>query len=277
METTLMTGPISPTRLVKAALASQFAFAALSLGAGHAADQPNTQQASAPVLPSLPNAGWYVRFGALGVLNQSSSNLYSQAAATVFVPGIGAVPFAGVGPQVQLDGRGASYSNIYSVAFAGGYFFTPNWSVEVASGIPMWSSVTINGNAPPGPPSGTVLAKVLPVATPITGVYHFTQFGGFQPYLGAGIAPTFSLAVRDGYNTGASYQPALGFVVQGGFDFMLNQHWGVFFDAKQGFAQTTGNTTGVNLGQPPGIIPLVSSIKTNARPVLFSAGFTYRF
>ena len=273
-----MTGPSSPRSLVKAALASQCAFAALSLGAGHAADQSNTQQASAPVLPSLPNSGWYVRFGALGVLNQSSSNLYSQAAAaTDFVPGIGAVPFAGVGPQLQLDGRGASHSNIYSVAFAGGYFFTPNWSVEVASGIPMWSSVTINGSSPPGPPSGTVLAKVLPVATPITGVYHFTQFGGFQPYLGAGIAPTFSLAVRDGYITGASYQPALGVVVQGGFDFMLNQHWGVFFDAKQGFAQPTGNATGVNLGQPPGIIPLVSSIKTNARPVLFSTGLTYRF
>jgi outer membrane protein len=274
---TLMTGPICPTRLVKAALASHCAFAALSSGAGHAADQSNTQQASAPVLPSLSNAGWYVRFGALGVLNQSSSNLYSQSVATVFAPGIGAVPFAGVGPQLQLDGRGASYSNTYSVAFTGGYFFAPNWSVEVASGIPMWSSVTINGSSPPGPPSGTVLAKVLPVATPITGLYHFTQFGGFQPYLGAGIAPTFALAVRDGYNTGASYQPALGFVVQGGFDFMLNQHWGVFFDAKQGFAQPTGSATGVNLGQPPGIIPLVSSIKTKARPVLFSTGLTYRF
>src|SRR5262249_29296980 len=189
--------------------ASECALAALCLGPGRAADQLNTQQPSVPVLPSLPNAGWYLRFGALGVLDQSSSNLYSQPVATVFVPGIGAVPFAGVGPQLQLNGRGASYSNIYSMAFAGGYFFTPNCSREVASGIPMWSSVTINGNSPPGPPSGTVLAKVLPVATPITGVYHFTQFGGFQPYLGAGIAPTFSLAVRDGYNTGASYQPAL--------------------------------------------------------------------
>ena len=189
-------------------MASQCAFAALSLGAGHAADQSNTQQTSAPVLPSLPNAGWYVRFGALGVVNQSSSNLYSQPVATAFVRGIGAVPFAGVGPQLQLNGCGASYSNIYSVAFTGGYFFTPNWSIEVASGIPMWSSVTINGSSPSEAPSGTVLAKVLPVATPITGVYRFTQFREFQPYLGVGIAPTFSLAVRDGYNTRASYQPA---------------------------------------------------------------------
>ena len=116
------------------------------------------------------------------------------------------------------------FPNIYSVAFAGGYFFTPNW-----------------------------------------------------PYLGAGIAPTFSLAVRDGYYTGPSYQPAFGFIVQGGFDFMLNQHWGVFFDAKQGFAQPTVNSTGSIWVSPWGLFPLVSSIKTNARPVLFSTGLTYRF
>jgi outer membrane protein len=272
-----MTSPKSRTRLVKAALASQCAVLALSFGSAHAADQSNAPSASGPVLPELPATGWYVRFGALGVLNRSSSNLYAQPLATVSLPGIGAVPFAGVGPQLQLQGRGASYSNIYSVAFAGGYYFTPNWSVEVATGIPMWSTVTINGNSPLGPPSGTVLGKVAQIAAPITGVYHFTQFGGFQPYVGAGLAPTFALAVRDGYNTGGSYQPALGFIVQGGFDFMFNQHWGVFFDAKQGFAQTTGTATGANLDTPLGIIPLVSTTKTHARPISFSTGLTYRF
>ena len=110
----------------------------------------------------------------------------------------------------------------------------------------MWATVTVNGSSPTGPPSGTVLSKLLPASVPITGVYHFTQFGRFQPYLGAGIAPTFALAVRDGFSTGSTYQPALGVVVQGGFDYMLNKHWGVFVDAKQGFVGTTGNSTGVN-------------------------------
>ena len=88
----------------------------------------------------------------------------------------------------------------------------------------------------------------MPAGIPITGVYHFTQFGGFQPYLGAGLVPTFALAVRDGYATGGSYQPALGVVVQGGFDYMFNQHWGVFFDAKQSVASANGNASGINDG-----------------------------
>ena len=104
----------------------------------------------------------------------------------------------------------------------------------------MWATVTVNGSSPTGPPSGTVLSKLLPTSVPITGVYHFTQFGRFQPYLGAGIAPTFALAVRDGFDTGSTYQPALGVVVQGGFDYMLNKHWGVFVDAKQGFVWDDG-------------------------------------
>jgi len=187
------------------------------------------------------------------------------------------IPLAGYGPQLQIPGRGASYTNIYTAAFLGGYFFTPNWSVEVETGFPAWSTLKVNGYSPAGPPSGTVLGKVMPAGIPITGLYHFTQFGGFQPYLGGGISPTFALAVHDGYATGGSYEPTVGFIVQGGFDYMFNQHWGVFVDAKQGFVGTTGNSTGINLGPPLGIISVAGSIKTNARPVSFSTGVTYRF
>ncbi len=272
-----MTGPKGPARPVKACV-STCAIFVLSLGAVRAADLSNPApepSPSAPVLPSL--SGWYVRVGALGSWSRSSSNLYSQTIGEVAVPGIGFLP-AGVGPETQIPGRGASYSNLYTVGFEGGYFFTPNWSVEAQTGFPVWSDVRVDGPAPPGgPPAGTLLAKVMPAGIPITGVYHFTQFGGFQPYLGAGLLPTFALAVRDGYATGSSYQPSLGVVVQGGFDFMFNQHWGVFFDAKQSVVNTTGSATGINVGPPLGIISASSWIKTNAKPVSFTTGITYRF
>jgi outer membrane protein len=261
------------------AFVSACAVCALPLGATYAADlddqTPAPAPAPPPVLPSL--SGWYVRVGALGTWARSSSNLYSQTIGEVAVPGVGFAP-GGVGTELQIPGRSASYSNLYTVGFEGGYFVSPNWSVEVESGFPVWSTVTVTGSPPPGgPPPGTILAKVMPGSIPITGVYHFTQFGGFQPYLGAGLAPTFALAVRDGYATGASYQPTLGVVVQGGFDFMFNQHWGVFFDAKQGFSGTTGNATGINVGPPLGIVSASSWIKTNAKPVTFTTGISYRF
>jgi outer membrane protein len=217
-----------------------------------------------------------VKVGALGSISKSSSNLYTQALAEFPLPGGGSV-LTGVGPQAQIPGRGASYTNIYTAAFLGGYYFTPNWSVEVATGFPVWSTVKINGYSAAGPPSETVLGKLIPAAIPITGLYHFTQFGGFQPYLGAGLSPTFALQVRNGYATGGSYEPTVGFIVQGGFDYMFNQHWGVFVDAKQAFVNTTGNSTGINLGPPLGIVTVAGSIKTNARPVSFTTGITYRF
>jgi outer membrane protein len=218
-----------------------------------------------------------VRVGALGTFTQSSSNLYEQTIASVNLPGVGLEP-TGVGPQVQIPSRGATYSNFYSADFQGGYSLTQNWSVEVATGFPVWSTVKVNGYSPDGPPSGTVLVKVMPAGVPITGVYRFTQFGKFQPYLGAGVAPTFAWAVQDGYATGTSYQSALALIVQGGFDYMFDKHWGLFFDVKQGFVGTTASSTGVNnTGLPPGIIMATGTIKTNARPVTFATGISYRF
>jgi outer membrane protein len=267
-----MVGPKRPKSLIRACVSTCAVFAS-SFAAVRAGDLANTQAAPAPDVPNLLT-GWYVRVGAMGVLDRGSSNLYQQSIAGTIVPGIGTVPI-GVGPQFQIPGRGASYSNFAGVSFQGGYSFTPNWSLEVASGFPLWATVSTNGSSPIGPPSGTVLSKLLPASVPITGVYHFTQFGGFRPYVGAGIAPTFALAVRDGYSTGVSYQPALGFVVQGGFDYMLNKHWGVFVDAKQGFVGATGTSTGVNTA--PSLGPILGTIKTNARPVSFSTGLTYHF
>ncbi len=270
-----MAGPRGPRSLFRACVSTCAVFAS-SFGAVRAGDLTSPQAAPAPDVSNL-FTGWYVRLGALGVLDRSSSNLYQQSIAGTIVPGIGTVP-VGVGPQFQIPGLGASYSDVYGASVQAGYFLTPNWSLEAATGFPVWATVTINGYSPAGPPSGTVLGKLLPSSVPITGVYHFTQFGGFQPYLGAGIAPTFALAVRDGYSTGFSYQPALGFIVQGGFDYMLDKHWGVFVDAKQGFVGTTGNSSGVNAIPPLGPIPITgTTIKTNARPVSFSAGLTYHF
>jgi outer membrane protein len=273
-----MRSPKRAARRVKA-FVSTCAVCALPFGASQAADlgdlTPAVAPAPPPVLPSL--SGWYVKVGAQGDWLRSSSNLYSQAIGEVTIPGIG-FALVGVGPELQIPGRGATYSNLYTAGFEGGYSLTQNWSVEVASGFPVWSTITVNGTPPPGsPPAGTILGKVMPASIPITGVYRFTQFGSFQPYLGAGLAPTFALAVRDGYVTGGSYQPALGVVVQGGFDYMFNQHWGVFVDAKQAFANTNGNATGINVGLPLGIISASSWIKTSAKPVSFTTGITYRF
>ena len=263
------------TTIVKAFVSRSLIFA-LSAGAVHAADLPNPPAAPpSPVPEAAPR--WYVRLGALGVVDQSWSSLFAQPITEVVVPGIGFVPIGGFGPQVSLVGRGATYSNIFSASFQAGYFFTPNWSVEVSSGVPLWLIIKITGFSATPPSSGTVLGKLLPAAVPITAVYHFTQFGAIQPYLGGGIVPSFELAVQDGFNTGGSFAPTVGLVAQAGSDYMFNRNWGVFFDVKKLFIWSTGKSTGIDLGPPVGTIPVAATIKTTFQPWLFSTGVTCRF
>jgi outer membrane protein len=250
---------------------------ALSANVAQAADLASSPPAAQLTAVPEVTSRWFARFGALGVIDQSSSRLFAQPIAGVVVPGIGFVPVGGAGSQALLAGRGATYSNIFSASVQAGYFFTPNWSLELSGGVPIWVKAKITGFSPTAPVSGTVLAELLGAAVPVTVVYHFTQFGALQPYLGGGIVPSFALAVRDGFNTGGSFEPALGLVLQAGSEYMFNRNWGVFFDVKKLFIQTTGKATGIDLGPPIGTIPAAATIKTNFQPWLFATGFTYRF
>jgi outer membrane protein len=258
------------------AIVSIFALSAGAVASAEAADLT----ASPPVGPaseaseSFPR--WFVRIGALGVLNQSWSKLYAQPVIEAFAPGIGFVPI-GAGPQESLVGRGAVYSNLATANLQAGYFLTRNWSVEISGGIPVWETVRITGFSAAGPAAGTVLSTVLPAAPPLTVVYHFSGFGALQPYLGVGTTVSFAFQVRDGFNTQGSISPSLGVVLQGGFDYMLDRHWGVFVDVKKIFVQSTGRAVGVNLGPPVGVIPDAASIRTTSQPWLLATGFVYRF
>ena len=69
----------------------------------------------------------------------------------------------------------------------------------------------------------------------------------------------------------------LALILQGGFDYMFDKHWGVFFDVKQGFVGSSANSSGINTGAPLGIVTFSGAFKTNAHPVTFATGVSYRF
>ena len=68
--------------------------------------------------------------------------------------------------------------------------------------------------------------------------YHFTNFGAFKPYLGAGVNYTrFSnVNILDGALTVKknSFGPAL----QLGFDYALDKNWSLNFDVKKVYIDT---------------------------------------
>lgn len=253
--------------------ASIIAIAASAFGAtlGQAADLLPTTKA-APLAPAeAPLSPFFVKFGFVYGINTSSSKLSSEAA-----PG---------GPEFPIPGVGANIANVATVGMEAGYYVMPNVSLDISLGIPMWSKVTTTGAPIPiaGPftaPVGTRLSTIMPAFIPITAVYHFNQFGAFQPYVGAGFAPMFSFSQRDGFNTGVTVDPTVGLVLQAGADIMVDRHWGLSFDVKKLFANGTSHAAGDNLaGFVPGggPVPLTGTQTTQFQPWVLSTGVLYRF
>ena len=249
------------------------AAAFMGASAAAAADLPTTKSppppAPAPVVATV-TPGFFVKAGFLYAINNSSSKLYSQDLLGL-----------GTGPQFQIPGVGATIGNVATLGVEAGYFVTPNISIDIAAGIPVWANDKSKGSPPLGAPptylglpaNGTTLAKIMPSFVPVTVLYHFNQFGAFQPYVGAGAAAVFSFRTKDEFNTGVKVDPNIGFVLQAGADYMLDQHWGVTFDVKKVFAEVTSHATG-DVGVP---FPLAGTQKTYFQPWVLSTGVTYRF
>lgn len=103
--------------------------------------------------------------------------------------------------------------------------------------------------------------------------YHFTDFGAFKPYVGAGVNYTFFLGtsparVANGGTTITQFKldNSFGFALQAGVDYMLTKNWGVNVDVKKlwlrsDFTANNGALTG----------------KATIDPWLIGTGVTYRY
>jgi len=137
------------------------------------------------------------------------------------------------------------------------YFFTPNIAAELVLTYPQKHDVNASAL---GGKIGTL--KHLPPT--LLAQYHFTQFGGFKPYVGAGVNYTrFSnvdlpLGARIDRN---SWGPAL----QLGVDIPLTRQLSLNFDVKKVYIKTDVTVPGVTSG----------SFKVD--PVLVGVGLGWRF
>ena len=233
---------------------------ALAATATQAADLlPTTKAEPAAQAPQSP---FFVKLGFLYAYNQSRSSLYNAA-------------------NAQIPGVGADIANVTTIGFEAGYYVTPQVSIDISAGIPMWAKVKTTNAAinPPGAPPGTQLSSIMPSFIPVTVLYHFNQFGSVQPYVGAGAAAMFSLSNRDAFTTGVTVDPTVGLVLQAGADIMVDRHWGWSLDVKKLFATGESHTTGLNLNYigVPANIASAGAQKTTFTPWVFSTGVTYRF
>ncbi len=208
-------------------------------GPAFAADLP-----AKPIYKAAPIEAWnpwMIRVRALGVVTRDSGSVTQVADANLKTTDT-------VVPELDIS-----------------YFFTKNIAAELILGTTK-HSVAISAGALNGTPVGS--AWLLPPT--LTLQYHFTDFGAFKPYVGAGVNYTifYSQSAAGGVITSSSLKNTFGFALQAGFDYMIDRHWGINFDVKKIFLRA-------NWDGATGAVPLNG--KVNLDPWLIGTGVTYKF
>lgn len=217
-----------------------------------AADLPVYKKA--PPTPVEAWNPWMIRLRALGVLPDGGSS-------SVNVLGV---------PALSSPNSGLKISDQVVPELDISYFFTRNVAAELILGV---TRHTITGT---GSLDSLPIGKTWLLPPTLTLQYHFTDFGAFKPYVGAGVnytvfysqwaanTPVNGLAVTQLHLTNS-----WGAAVQFGFDYMLDQHWGLNVDVKKLWLQPNYSAT-VN-----GVIPVTG--RAHIDPWLVGTGVTYKF
>lgn len=159
-------------------------------------------------------------------------------------------------------GLGLSVSNKTIPEIDISYFITPNFAAELILTYPQKHDVRANGLGKIGS------VKQLPPT--LLAQYHFTNFGAFKPYVGAGINYTRFSSAKFDPAINAALQPSVksnswGGALQVGFDYALDKNWSINFDVKKVYMKTDVYSFGAKAG----------TLKID--PVLVGVGVGYRF
>jgi outer membrane protein len=199
--------------------------AALAITRADAADLTPTPE---PLPPAPPI--FFLHVGALGVF-YTPPDAQSTGGGLLKV-----IPVAALGVTGTLDN--VSIRPSYTLGLEAGYFITPNIALALSAGVPppiVIKATNFNlTNA-----LGTNLLGSGRVG-PLTALlqYHFTNFGDFQPYFGAGASYVVlfgnnSVGILSNFTIDSSF----AFAVQGGADYMLTglglPNWGLYVDVKK--------------------------------------------
>ena len=136
------------------------------------------------------------------------------------------------------------------------YFFNKNVAAELVLTVPQKQTVSMNG---------TDIGSFNHLPPTLLLQYHFTDLGGYKPYVGAGVNYTKVSSVNL-LNGGATLDShSWGGALQVGVDIPLDKKWSINFDVKKIYIKSDVYVGGANQGT------------LSLDPVVVSAGVGYRF
>ncbi|MEF3079318.1 OmpW/AlkL family protein [Winogradskyella poriferorum] len=141
-------------------------------------------------------------------------------------------------PGDDIDGADVDLSTAFVPELDFTYFFSKNWAAELILGTAKHDvDLNIDGG-------GSVdLGHVWLLPPTLNLQYHFYA-DDFKPYVGAGINYTIFYGVDEGDLDDIEYDNALGFSLQAGLDYNLNDKWFLNLDIKKLFLKTDVTVNG---------------------------------
>jgi outer membrane protein len=137
------------------------------------------------------------------------------------------------------------------------YFFTPNVAAELIAAVTP-HDVKTNTGVDAG--SSWLLPPTLTLQ------YHFTNFDGVKPYVGAGVNYTHFFNADAGSLNSVKYDDSFGGALQAGVDIPIKDNWYLNADVKKVFISTTAKFS------PSGV-----RADVDINPWLVGVGVGYKF
>jgi outer membrane protein len=208
--------------------------AALAITRADAADLTPTPE---PLPPAPPI--FFLHVGALGVFYTPPD---AQSTGGGFLKAIPVTTPGGVPLGITATLDNVSIRPSYTLGLEAGYFITPNIALALSAGVPPPIVIKATNLSVGGLPPNFLGTNLLGSGRvgPLTALlqYHFTNFGDFQPYFGAGASYVVLFGNNSvGILSNFTIDSTFAFAVQGGADYMLTglglPNWGVYVDVKK--------------------------------------------
>jgi outer membrane protein len=208
--------------------------AALAITRANAADLTPTPE---PLPPAPPI--FFLHVGALGVFYTPPD---AQSTGGGFLKSIPVTTPSGVPLNITATLDNVSIRPSYTLGLEAGYFITPNIALALSAGVPPPIVIKATNLSVGGMPPNFLGTNLLGSGRvgPLTALlqYHFTNFGDFQPYFGAGASYVVLFGNNSvGILSNFTIDSTFAFAVQGGADYMLTAlglpNWGVYVDVKK--------------------------------------------
>lgn len=165
-----------------------------------------------------------------------------------------------------IKNSGLGYSKSITPELDITYYFTNNFAAELILGT---TSAHVRAKKSLRTAGFRGLGSTWILPPTLTLQYHFTNFGAFKPYIGAGVNYTVFYNQKSSGLGDLDIDNEWGFAAQIGFDYMFDQHWGINFDVKKLWLRPDFSGKLKNGDHISG--------KAKLDPWLIGVGVTYRF